>query len=175
MPIWADHASRPDGTVLSHLPLEGHFCYNYSYSILFYASLVYRLLWKLRKTHNSFSCLIGRRSLYFNFLLGLSCFSSLWIADLLAGLVLISALYARAWENSCKEQMEVCQKYLCKDRAGWIQWCLRKPALDAKQLCHIELLWHRWHLGWSCKQMLDRCPLQRSREERSPFSKVLAN
>lgn len=56
---------------------------------------------------------------------------------------LISALYARAWQDSAKEQMGICKKYLCKDRAGWSQWCLREPALDAKGLCHVELLWHR--------------------------------
>lgn len=83
VPSWANHASRPDSIVLSHLPLEGHFCSIYSHSILFYASLLYRLLWKLRITHCSFICLIGRRSLYFHFLLGLSCFPGVWIADLL--------------------------------------------------------------------------------------------
>lgn len=57
--------------------------------------------------------------------------------------VLISAPYARAWEKSSKEQMGICQKYLRKDRAGWSQWCLRRPALDRKGLCHVELLWHQ--------------------------------
>lgn len=176
VPSWADHVSRPDGMVLSYLPLEGHFCFNYSHSILFYASLLYRLLWKLRKAHCSFSYLIGRRSLYFHFLLGLSCFSSLWIADLLMWPLLWSLHYTPGLDR-------------IQPRSKWafVRNIYAKTEQDEASDVSESLPWMRkgcatlnysdigCHLGWSRKQMLDWCSLQRSCEERSHFSKVLAD